>query len=881
MSIDDRLHWLAARYMASPQWFKSVVGGSYALVPRPFRHGPAYKRFRRVFSSSAADPSYVHRSLAATLETALRSVPAFRAQMHLLADVEQHPSEILRLLPFTEKAAIKKDLESFLSRTQSKRARLKMFTGGSTSIPMTFYGHIGVSRAKELAAFDVMADRFGTEGDGVVLALRGRTVPTAGTGRMWMYEPIKQQLVLSSDHLEPRFMMQYVEALQRWRPRYVQAFPSALYPLVVWLRENGFESALASVRCVTLVSESVFEHHLVAFRQFFRCPVLVTYGHTERVLLANTLPEDPRYHFWPHYGYFELIDPEGRPVTQAGRVGEIVGTSFDNQVMPFVRYRTGDYAVLSESPHPSMAGSPVVERIEGRLQEFVVCADHRLITVTTIGAAHVEELERCLRIQYQQSEPGKLILRVVSIEPLDEDSRKRMCRAIEHKTQGGCSVELQEVDHIELTGRGKQRLLVQHLDVSQYLGAALNAATELPRLQVIGDANGTAVTESSTHSRNSDEYSSLIGAMGAGRVLLMIGTSGKTQGGIASVVNTYRDGGLFDRVPTQYIVTHCDGSVMRKLLQFATALMATARALLHRDVALVHAHVSTGGSFWRKSILLFGARIAGVPTVFHLHSGGFSKWVERIGPGSLRARWIRHTIDSSNVVIALNRSTASWLATFAPKASVTVMGNPIIVPSLVDKPANSPAQTRTGGTVLYLGWIYDFKGCYDLLRAWAKFKQRCPGWRLSVGGKGEVDRFLAEAEELGVRGDIDFLGWITGQAKEDQFRQADVLILPSYYEGMPMSVLEAMAHGLAIAATPVGGVAEMMVPNVHGLWMKPGDIEGICACLVALAESPDLRARMGRAAHDHVKANNSIESILEQLLTVYRGVLAASPALHA
>jgi phenylacetate-CoA ligase len=171
-----------------------------------------------------------------------------------------------------------------------------------------------------------------------------------------------------------------------------------------------------------------------------------------------------------------LIDPEGRPVTQPGRVGEIVGTGFDNLVMPFVRYRTGDYAVLGESPHTLMAGSPVVDRIEGRLQEFVVCADHRLVTVTTIGAAHVQELERCLRIQYEQFEPGRLILRVVSMQPLDADSKARVCRAIEHKTQGGCSVEVQEVDHIELTGRGKQRLLVQHLDVGRYLGSALTGS---------------------------------------------------------------------------------------------------------------------------------------------------------------------------------------------------------------------------------------------------------------------------------------------------------------------------------------------------------------------------------------------------------------------
>lgn len=872
MSIDDRLHWLAARYMASPQWFKSAIGGSYARVPRVLRHGPAYWRFRKIFSSSTADSKYIHQSLASTLDTALRTVPAFQAQAGLATDLADHPAEVLRLLPFTEKADIKQNLESFVSRTQPRHARLKMFTGGSTSIPMTFYGQVGVSRAKELAAFDAMADRFGTEGDGVVLSLRGRSVPSVGTGRLWMYEPIKRQLVISSDHLEPRFMVQYVEALQQWRPRYVHAFPSALFPLVVWLQEHGLASVLSHVRCVTLMSESVFEHHLRAFRHFFDCPVLVTYGHTERVLLANTLPDDHRYHFWPHYGYFELIDQNGRPVTEPGQVGEIVGTSFDNHVMPFVRYRTGDYAVLGQAPHPSMAECPVVERIEGRLQEFVVCSDRRLITVTTIGAAHVQEFERCLRIQYEQFQPGKLVVRVVAMQPMDATSKARICKAIEHKTQGGCSVELQEVDHIELTGRGKQRLLIQHLDVGHYLGAALSAADGMQPYTRQGDAAAAPPTKDAAIPAVAETLSAS-GHFMDGRVILMLGTSEKTQGGIASVINTYREGGLFERVPTHYVVTHCDGSAWRKMGQFVRGLVEATGLLVRGRVAVVHAHVSLGGSFWRKSILLLAARVAGVPTIFHLHSGGFSKWVERLGTDSIGVRWIRHTLESSSEVIALNRSTAAWLSEFAPNACVNVIGNPVIVPRLIERVRAGEASQVDVGTVLYLGWIYDFKGCYDLLRAWSKFRHAYPGWRLSVGGKGEVDRFLSEAELLGIREDIDFLGWVTGQAKEEQLRRADILILPSYHEGMPMSVLEGMAHGLPIAATPVGGIAEMMVPGEHGLWMKPGDIEGISECLATLANSPDLRERMGRAAYEHVKTHNGIESILERLVLVYQRVL--------
>ena len=99
------------------------------------------------------------------------------------------------------------------------------------------------------------------------------------------------------------------------------------------------------------------------------------------------MPDDERYFFWPQYGHFELLDADNRPVTQPGKLGFVVGTSFDNGVMPFVRYRTGDLAVLSGRDHPELAGFPVCERIVGRLQEFIVCRDQRLVSITTLAPA--------------------------------------------------------------------------------------------------------------------------------------------------------------------------------------------------------------------------------------------------------------------------------------------------------------------------------------------------------------------------------------------------------------------------------------------------------------------------------------------------------------
>jgi phenylacetate-CoA ligase len=320
-------------------------------------------------------------------------------------------------------------------------------------------------------------ERVGARTNDVILALRGRTVPSAARpgGSIWMYEPIKRQLILSSDHLEKRYMPSYAEALALHRPRYIEAFPSALYPLARWLSHNPLPEFTRGVQGVMLFSENVYGFQMEKFREVFRCPIVCHYGHSERVLMGATMPDDERYFFWPQYGWMELVDAHDRPITQPGKLGFIVGTSFDNQVMPFVRYRTGDLAVLSAGGHPMLPGFPAVERIAGRLQEFIVCRDERLVSITTLGVAHFPELAEADAIQYEQETPGLVFLKLVADRPIPSDHLERIARAVEDKTQGGCEVRVVQVERIARTARGKARMLVQHLDIRRYFGAATQA----------------------------------------------------------------------------------------------------------------------------------------------------------------------------------------------------------------------------------------------------------------------------------------------------------------------------------------------------------------------------------------------------------------------
>ena len=469
MAMEDWLHPLLAAYIGSPQWVKHAIGRGYARLPLRLRRGRHYARFvPEAPLRGAPATALALRKLAATLQWALSNVPAYQPYRELLAQ-RLEPLELLRQLPLVSKADINHDLTRFLANGIGSHRRLKTLTGGSSATPMLFYLQKGVSRAKEYAFMDDFHRRVGLSDDDVVLTLRGRPVPGSDRipPRLWMYEPIKKQLILSSHHLDHTAMPQHVATIRAWRPRFIQAYPSSLYPLARWLREHPAAEATAQVQAIMLYSENVLDDQLALMREVFDCPIFKHYGQSERVLMAASMPDDERYFFWPQYGHLELIDEAGRPVTRPGVLGEIVGTGFDNHVMPFIRYRTGDMAVLSDRPHPLLPGFAAVERIEGREQEFIVCDDGRLISLNALsmGMADAGDMIGMEAMQYEQYRPGELTLKVVCARELSDGAGERLAQVVARNSDGGCRAKVVVQKEIACTPRGKRPMMVQHLEL--------------------------------------------------------------------------------------------------------------------------------------------------------------------------------------------------------------------------------------------------------------------------------------------------------------------------------------------------------------------------------------------------------------------------------
>lgn len=349
------------------------------------------------------------------------------------------------------------------------------------------------------------------------------------------------------------------------------------------------------------------------------------------------------------------------------------------------------------------------------------------------------------------------------------------------------------------------------------------------------------------------------------RSVLMVGTHLEGMGGIRAVVQGYVDGGLFDRIPCTYVATHRYGPAWVKA-GAALAGWSRVAVLLHTlDAPLVHVQLASRASFWRKSVVCGLARLARRPYLLHVHGAEFMQFYEEESRPAAQ-RIIRAVLANAALVIALSEQWRARLARICPQARIEVVTNAVPLPDLGG--ARRGEESRP--TLLFLGEVSRRKGIYDLVRALARTAERVPRLRLVCGGVGDIEGIRRLAAELGATDRVECMGWLDAQRKRAELARATAFVLPSYAEGMPMALLEAMSWGLPVIATPVGGVPQVIGHEANGLLVQPGDTDALAAAIVRLMESPAERARLGAAARATVAARFSLQASIERLLEIYR-----------
>lgn len=342
--------------------------------------------------------------------------------------------------------------------------------------------------------------------------------------------------------------------------------------------------------------------------------------------------------------------------------------------------------------------------------------------------------------------------------------------------------------------------------------------------------------------------------------ILMLGTDVSTKGGIATVVKDYIDCGLMSRLNIQYVATHRDGSRATKVLFFFKQFPKIVLKVI--PAKIVHLHTSHGWSYRRLASILFIANLLGKKTVLHVHGSQFDIYFEQAG--RVERAIIQYGLRVASIVIALSQDWKLKLLEIESAAKVFVVRNGVDTAKyqqVAERALHDPVS------ILFLGRLGDRKGIYDLLDVIQKVSSS--RFRFVLAGDGDIERVRSLVLERGLENYVHVPGWVGPEEKGKLLRDADLYVLPSYHEGLPISILEAMAAALPVVSTPVGGVPEAVIDGCTGYLVPPGDSHALRKGIERATADPVMWRKMSDASMALARSAFSMEVVEHELYKIY------------
>ncbi len=433
----------------------------YYKIPDYYRYTSIYRNKYQFlqeseFWSSEKLADYQWNELKKIIEHAYKTVPYYKK---LFKENNILPSDIrsfedMKKIPYLTKEIVQKNLEDLISSVYDINKLSYVTTGGSTGIPMGFYRDAKVESEVEWAFVTNMWSRVGynPKKNNKIIYLRGNVVEDG------IYEYINNSLVLSSYHLIDKNMKVYIKLINEYEADFIQAYPSSIYLLAQYIIKNKVQINSNNLKAILCASENLYDFQKRDIEKAFKVRVYSFYGHTEHACIAGECELSSSYHLDARYGYTEVLEEYG------ARTGEIVATGFINYAMPFIRYKTADIAVMSREVCKCGRNCKCIERLQGREQEQIITNTGAKVAMTSIiFAQHFKAFGKIKNMQLEQSEIGKVIVKIVENEKLDSADKNEIINKMQASCSNEINVEIKIVDNINRTKSGKQRFLVQNL----------------------------------------------------------------------------------------------------------------------------------------------------------------------------------------------------------------------------------------------------------------------------------------------------------------------------------------------------------------------------------------------------------------------------------
>ena len=363
------------------------------------------------------------------------------------------------------------------------------------------------------------------------------------------------------------------------------------------------------------------------------------------------------------------------------------------------------------------------------------------------------------------------------------------------------------------------------------------------------------------------------------RTVIIIGPPPSTVGGMASVVSQMRGLGFGAGYRVAFFPTTSAPDERKTLWQrvgrHVRHLGRLRRTIRQAYRPIVHIHTCSGYSFLRSALDMMVARRHGCPTVLHIHGARFDAFYET--QPAYRRMMIRRCLTLADRVIALSEGWSRKLRDMAPNARLSVIENAI------ESPPSIAAPRRAGPLrFVLLARMDTWKGIDDLLSACATVAERTVEFEVMLAGPagsaGDATTLREKINAIGLEDHVRYIGSVHGSEKDTLLRDADAYVLSSWNEGLPISLLEALAYGLPSVCTRVGAVPEVIVEGREGLLVPARQPEALAEAMLSMINDPARRATMSAAARRLAQKRFSADRLRSDLVRLYDSLGCADSA---
>lgn len=347
--------------------------------------------------------------------------------------------------------------------------------------------------------------------------------------------------------------------------------------------------------------------------------------------------------------------------------------------------------------------------------------------------------------------------------------------------------------------------------------------------------------------------------------VLMIGEDPTySKGGIVTVFKMILEHpGLRESVKYYPIYVGRLGNIVTKIWSWLRGTMKLCMRVNKADI--VHIHYAAGTNFILYCLVSRILKIIGKKIVFHNHAADFREFYNEL-PGTVK-KWINNTLKRIDINIVLSDSWLEWYREIMPEANWVVLRNAVPFEPDMSSMRRSEDNCRH---VLFMGRMEARKGIFDLLDVIPGILKIGKAIKFMIARDGEVERVQAIVEEKGLREYVNVTGWLDIEKTRAAQGWADILVLPSYNEGLPMVLLESMAIGAVPIVSYAGGIAEVVKDRYNGLLVKAGDTKSLGDAFLKLLNDVKLLQKLSSNAIKTIESSFSYNGYSQKLYKLYR-----------